>query len=92
MESAAKNVRELNVPTRELPSITGHTTAVQNPVNLVGDNAPNKSSPTCYRCGKAGQYASVCKYKENFVKIWLSAESVQEQTKQSYQETTEICQ
>ena len=64
MESAAKNVRELSVPVRELPSTAGPTTAVQNPVNLVGDNAPNRSSPTCYRYGKAGHYASVCKHKE----------------------------
>ena len=64
MELAAKNVRELSVPARELPSTAGPTTAVQNPVNLVGDNAPNRSPPTCYRCGKAGHYASVCKHKE----------------------------
>ena len=38
MESAAKNVRELNVPTRELPSTAGPTAAAQNPVNQVGDN------------------------------------------------------
>ena len=64
MESATKNVRELSVPARELPSTAAPTTAVQNPVNLVGDNAPNRSPSTCYRCGKAGHYASVCKYKE----------------------------
>ena len=64
MESAAKNVRELSVPARELPSTAGPTTAVQNPVNLIGDNALNRSPPTCYRCGKAGHYASVCKHKE----------------------------
>ena len=33
MESAAKNVRELNVPARELPSTAGPTAAAQNPVN-----------------------------------------------------------
>ena len=70
MESAARMSEKLNVPARELLSITGHTTAVQNPVNLVGDNTPNRFSPTCYRCGKAGHYTFVCKYKEKFVKIW----------------------
>ena len=50
MESAAKNVRELHVPAWELPSTTGPTAAAQNPVNQVGDNATNRSPPTCYRC------------------------------------------
>ena len=40
MESAVKNVRELNILTRDLPSGTGPSiTAGQNPVNQVGDNA-----------------------------------------------------
>ena len=64
MESAAKNVRELNVPARELPSTAGPTAAAHNPVNQVGDNAANRSPPTCYRCGKPGHYASSCKYKK----------------------------
>ena len=33
MELAAKNVRELNVPTQELPSTAGPTAAAHNPVN-----------------------------------------------------------
>ena len=62
MESAAKNVRELNVPARELPSTAGPT----NTVNQVGDNAADRSLPTCYGCGKPGHYASSCKYKKQF--------------------------
>lgn len=52
IKSTAKNVRELNVSTRELS------------VNQIGDNADNRSPPTYYRCGEAGHNASSCKYKE----------------------------
>ena len=65
MELAAKNVRELNVPACDLPSGTGPSnTAGQNPVNQVGDNAASRSPPTCYRCGKLGHYALICKHKK----------------------------
>ena len=49
MESAAKNVRKLNVPARDLPSstATGVTNAGQNPVNQVGDQAASRTPPTC---------------------------------------------
>ena len=46
MESAAKNVRELNVPARNLPSSTATVTnAGQNPVNQVGDQAASRTPP-----------------------------------------------
>ena len=64
MESVAKNVRELNVLAQELPFTAEPTAAAQNPVNQLGDNATNRSPPTCYKCGKPGHYASSCKYKE----------------------------
>jgi len=65
MESAVKNVRQLTVPARDTPdTAAGPTAAAQNPVNQIGDNAAHKPQSVCYRCGKAGHYASSCKYKE----------------------------
>ena len=60
---------ELSVPASawDMSPIIGPTAAA-NLVNQVGDSAANKPSPTCFRCGKLGHYATTCKHKETICK------------------------
>ena len=65
MESAAKNIKELTIPSKQdMQSTVGPSTACQESIHQVTANPASKAQQTCYCCGKPGHYALSCKYKE----------------------------
>ena len=65
MESAAKNVKELTIPSKQdVLSTVKPSTAFQESIHQVTANPASKAQQTYYHCGKPGHYAPSCKYKE----------------------------
>lgn len=67
LEAAVKNQKEINAPAlagREPHSSSSSSTGVHQVVHRKPHKPPDKQTKACYRCGKAGHHASICRHKD----------------------------